>query len=163
MSVPRALLLVARPSGAGTVSSRSSLTAVSYGRTAFTPSVRNGLHINAPILRRPLAPSAPTTAATAAILSSSPSVHTLNNNRPLQSTFRVTSLQYYSSSTHASNNDQKPPLFAAHSSYPNDNRVFFFDIDNCLYPKTSGIPHLMKARCVVVLTVNIDSAALIFF
>ncbi|KAG0306647.1 hypothetical protein BGZ97_000663 [Linnemannia gamsii] len=32
------------------------------------------------------------------------------------------------------------------SSYPDDKRVFFFDIDNCLYPKTSGIPHLMKAR-----------------
>ncbi|KAF9988966.1 hypothetical protein BGZ75_007991 [Mortierella antarctica] len=24
--------------------------------------------------------------------------------------------------------------------------VFFFDIDNCLYPKSSGIPNLMKAR-----------------
>ncbi|KAI7818606.1 HAD-like domain-containing protein [Gamsiella multidivaricata] len=27
-----------------------------------------------------------------------------------------------------------------------DERVFFFDIDNCLYPKSSGIPYLMKQR-----------------
>ena len=27
-----------------------------------------------------------------------------------------------------------------------DQRVFFFDIDNCLYPKSSGIPALMKDR-----------------
>ena len=25
-------------------------------------------------------------------------------------------------------------------------RVFFFDIDNCLYPKDSGIPDLMRAK-----------------
>ncbi|KAF8947997.1 hypothetical protein BGZ47_006994 [Haplosporangium gracile] len=56
-------------------------------------------------------------------------------------------LRRHSSSLNSpANNDQKPPLFATSSSYPDDKRVFFFDIDNCLYPKTSGIPHLMKAR-----------------
>jgi hypothetical protein len=28
----------------------------------------------------------------------------------------------------------------------NEARVFFFDIDNCLYPKDSGIPDLMREK-----------------
>ncbi|CAO3570634.1 unnamed protein product [Mortierella alpina] len=51
-----------------------------------------------------------------------------------------TELNYSTTSHNRPTNQQSPHV-------PDNTRtVFFFDIDNCLYPKSSGIPNLMKAR-----------------
>ena len=146
MSVPR-FHLTARPNRIATLPVRSALASINHNKAAFALSTHQGLHAGAPNLRRPLTAPYSTPAVAAATLTSSPrSVRALSNNRPLLAPVHITSCQRYSISTPATNNDQKPTLFAASFLYPDDKRVFFFDIDNCLYPKTSGIPHLMKAR-----------------
>lgn len=126
---------------------RSVLASINHSKAAFALSIHQGLHTGAPYLRRPpIDPSLTSTVAAATLASSPRSLRALNNNWPLLAPVHITSCQRYSISTPATNNGQKPPLFATSSLYPDDKRVFFFDIDNCLYPKTSGIPHLMKAR-----------------
>lgn len=157
MSVPR-LLLTVRPNRVTTLPVRSAPVSINHSKAAFAMSTRQGLHTGAPNLRRPLVDPSSTPTVAAATLTSSPrSVRALNNNRPLLAPVHITSCQRYSISTPATTNDQIPPLFATSSLYPDDKRVFFFDIDNCLYPKSSGIPHLMKARYVIPSGSIVDS------
>ncbi|KAF9298396.1 hypothetical protein BGZ88_006875 [Linnemannia elongata] len=144
MSVPR--FLTARLNRVANLPARSALAFINHSKAAFALSTHQGLHTGTLNLRRPLAAPSSTSTLAAKVTSLPRSVCTLNNNRPLLAPIHINSCQRYSISTPLTNNGQKPPLFATSSLYADDKRVFFFDIDNCLYPKTSGIHHLMKAR-----------------
>ncbi|OAQ33980.1 pyrimidine 5-nucleotidase [Linnemannia elongata AG-77] len=144
MSVPR--FLTARLNRVANLPARSALAFINHSKATFALSTHQGLHTGTLNLRRPLAAPSSTSTVAATLTSLPRSVCTLNNNRPLLAPIHINSCQHYSISTPLTNNGQKPPLFATSSLYADDKRVFFFDIDNCLYPKTSGIHHLMKAR-----------------
>ncbi|KAF9341320.1 hypothetical protein BGZ91_009497 [Linnemannia elongata] len=144
MSVPR--FLTARPNRVANLPARSALAFINHSKAAFALSTHQGLHTGTLNLRRPLAAPSSTSTVAATLTSLPRSMCTLNNNRPLLAPIHINSCQRYSISTPLTNNGQKPPLFATSSLYADDKRVFFFDIDNCLYPKTSGIQHLVKAR-----------------
>ncbi|KAG0380282.1 hypothetical protein BGX24_009193 [Mortierella sp. AD032] len=147
MSVPL-LQEAMRPRNTTTLPVRPLLALVDSRKTAFAQSThRRGLHSFTGAFRR--LTISPSTSTTVRATLSSLFARTLSSNKDSLLPYQLTIQRYASASPVTAtnnNNANKPPLFATTTLYPDDKRVFFFDIDNCLYPKTSGIPHLMKAR-----------------